>query len=249
MWLDHLRPAFSYQCRSPQPTRKSRKCLLNHLVYRQEAWAGNMEREPDYPEYTCAARLSLGVIIEISLTESDPSPAMRELVVGVESQRADPRLRASAEKSVISLSPTHQITHANAISSASSHVNASATQLVARQRFRNAISSASTHQSTHVNAFPPRISRAPPRKARTSTRSTTSPTTQSTRANASTTHANANEKSARKFGERNFGNGIDDRFDDRFMIASVTGSMKRNFVAENESCTGPEAPAPSAHCT
>jgi len=169
-----------------------------------------MEREPDYPEYTCAARLSLGVIIEISLTESDPSPAMRELVVGVESQRADPRLRASAEKSVISLSPTHQITHANAISSASSHVNASATQLVARQRFRNAISSASTHQSTH---------------------------------------ANANEKSARKFGERNFGNGIDDRFDDRFMIASVTGSMKRNFVAENESCTGPEAPAPSAHCT
>jgi hypothetical protein len=50
---------------------------------------------------------------------------MRELVAGVESQRADPHLSESAEKSVISLSPTHQSTHVNA----SKH---------ARQRFHHA---------------------------------------------------------------------------------------------------------------
>jgi hypothetical protein len=49
-----------------------------------------------------------------ALAEYNPSPAMRELVAGVESQRADPRLSESAEKSVISLSPTHQSTHVNA---------------------------------------------------------------------------------------------------------------------------------------
>src|SRR5450759_977196 len=43
-----------------------------------------------------------------ALAEYNPSPAMRELVAGVESQRADPRLSESAEKSVISRAPTHQ---------------------------------------------------------------------------------------------------------------------------------------------
>jgi hypothetical protein len=49
-----------------------------------------------------------------ALAEYNPSSAMRELVAGVESQRADPHLSESAEKSVISLSPTHQSTHVNA---------------------------------------------------------------------------------------------------------------------------------------
>jgi hypothetical protein len=41
-----------------------------------------------------------------ALAEYNPSPAMRELVAGVESQRADPHLSESAAKSVSTRSAT-----------------------------------------------------------------------------------------------------------------------------------------------
>jgi hypothetical protein len=71
-----------------------------------------------------------------ALAEYNPSPAMRELVAGVESQRADPHLSESAEKSVISFSPTHQSTHVNSFRHA----------LVARQRIK---ARASTRSAAH----------------------------------------------------------------------------------------------------
>jgi hypothetical protein len=114
------------------------------------------------------------------------------------SQRADPRLSESAEKSVISLSPTHQSTHVNAVRNAVSSTSTLPPPV------RHAIGSAST-LPPREKIFPPRISRAPTHQS---------------------THANVNEKSARKFGERNFGNGIDDRFGDGIDDAISSRKMR-----------------------
>jgi len=99
-----------------------------------------------------------------ALAEYNPSPAMRELVAGVESQRADPRLSESAEKSVISLSST-QSKHARRPSferiGGSVHENFTRPPRTFTRPTTNftrppRISSASTHQSTHADTSPDR---------------------------------------------------------------------------------------------
>ena len=129
-----------------------------------------------------------------ALAEYNPSPVMRELVAGVESQRADPHLSAST-------GGIAHITH-------------------------------STTSNSRVNATQPRETRSSTRVTRSSTliyARNSRPTTSNSRANTSkthqSTHADANEKSTRKFGDRNCGDGMDGRFDDGMLAGSMTGSV------------------------